>query len=172
MALKCHDAKLVILESNLLPEELDDKEKFYISYFCSNNKEKGYNIVAGGNASGKRGVEHINAAFNQEELEEIIDLLLNHRELSLIDIANKYNVEQNTILAISKGKRYYQPNLIYPLRNNDHFSTKKDSLFDYFESEQELLDLKSDLKYRWDLTIENDLLKKYKIPLRVLREIN
>ena len=28
------------------------------------------------------------------------------------------------------------------------------------------------MKYRWDLTIENDLIKKYQIPIRVLRDIN
>ena len=32
--------------------------------------------------------------------------------------------------------------------------------------------LKDDLKFRWDLTIENDLTQKYNLPIKVLRDIN
>ena len=39
-------------------------------------------------------------------------------------------------------------------------------------TEKDIINLKEDLKYRWDLTIENDLIKKYQIPIRVLRDIN
>ena len=58
------------------------------------------------------------------------------------------------------------------LRKNNHDSNKKDSILDYFNSEKDLLNLKDDLYYRWDLEIENDLTKKYNIPLKVLRKIN
>ena len=34
---------------------------------------------------------------------------------------------------------------------------------DYFNSEEELLKLKEDLYYRWDLEIETDLIKKYRL---------
>lgn len=73
---------------------------------------------------------------------------------------------------ISLGKTYVDYKLKYPLRNNNHFSIKKNSYLDYFSSLEELLQLKEDLLYRWDLTIENDLLNKYNIPLKVLRDIN
>ena len=49
---------------------------------------------------------------------------------------------------------------------------KKNSIVDYFQNETELLQLKDDLLYRWDLEIENDLAKQYSIPLRVIRSIN
>ena len=38
---------------------------------------------------------------------------------------------------------------------------------DYFENEQQLIDLKEDLKWSWWLSIETDLIKKYNIPLKM-----
>ena len=49
---------------------------------------------------------------------------------------------------------------------------KKDSIVDYFQNEEELLQLKDDLLYRWDLEIENDLAKQYNIPIKIIRSIN
>jgi len=37
---------------------LDILEEFWISKFNATNKEIGYNILSGGNASGKRGIEN------------------------------------------------------------------------------------------------------------------
>lgn len=152
---------------------LDEKEQYWINYFHSYVKNgQGYNKTKGGDASGKRGIDNFNAAFTQKELNEIIDLLQNHTELSLIDIANKYNVVQDTILRISTGKTYTDPNLQYPLRRNNHDSVIKNKVLDYFNSKEQLLQLKEDLKYRWDLMIEGDLDKQYNIPLNILRDIN
>lgn len=152
---------------------LDDKEKYWIAYFHTYIKEgQGYNKTRGGDASGKKGVNNANASFNQQQLEEVIDLLINHTELSLIDIANKYGVEQNTILKISTGKTYVNPKLNYPLRRNNHDAARKDQVSDYFSSKEELINLKEDLLYRWDLKIENDIVEKYNIPLNIIRKIN
>lgn len=150
---------------------LDERETYWINYYDSTNRDKGYNIVNIGNVSSKRGVNHVNAAFTEKTLLEVIDLLINHPELSFIDIAKKYGVEQNTIYRISAGKTYYNPELTYPLRNNNHESQKKD-IENYFNDEKKLLNLKEDLYYRWDLKIESDLIDKYQIPLRILRDIN
>lgn len=169
--LKKHKAKLVILEQNIPIKFLDEKEKYYISLYDSTNPSKGYNIISGGNVSGKRGADHPNASFSQEQLSEIYDLLINHRELSLIDIANRYGVCQMTIYRIASGDSYIQENLQYPLRKNNHDFRKK-YVLDYFSSIDDLLSLKEDLKYRWDLTIEKDLPKKYNLSLRILRQIN
>ena len=171
-ALKKYQAKLIILEEINDITLLEEKEIEYIALYKATNKDIGYNILNGGNASGKCGIENQNAMFSQEQLNEIIDLLLNHTELSIKDIANKYSVDQNTILRISKGYSYVNPKLSYPLRLNNHDSVKKNNVEDYFIATELLLELKEDLLYRWDLTIENDLIKKYKIPLRILRDIN
>lgn len=171
-ALKKHNATLSILEEINDIALLEDIEKLYIKKYQATNKEIGYNILEGGNASGKRGVENRNASLNQEQLDEVVDLLINHPELSYKDIGYKFNISQDTVLKISLGKSYVNLNLKYPLRSNNHQSTLKNSYLDYFSSLQDLIDLKEDLLYRWDLTIEEDLLKKYNIPLSVLRDIN
>ncbi len=171
-ALKIHNATITILERINNITLLDDIEKLYIKQYRATNKNIGYNILEGGNVSGKRGVENRNASFTQEQLNEVVDLLINHLELSYIDIANKFNVSQSVILRISLGQTYINSDLNYPLRKNNHASTRKDSYLDYFNSLDELIKLKDDLLYRWDLTIEEDLPKKYNIPLNLLRDIN
>lgn len=171
-ALKIHNATLEILEEIKDIQLLEEIEVLYIKKYSATNKNIGYNILKGGNASGKRGIENRNAIFNEQQINEIIDLLLNHKELSLKKIAEKYNVNQTTILKISKGQTYVNPYLKYPLRNNDHSSTCKNTILDYFSSIEMLINLKEDLLYRWDLNIENDLKQKYNIPLKILRDIN
>lgn len=152
---------------------LDEREAYWINYYKTYIKDgRGYNLTRGGNASGKSGVNHTNAVFTEKTLKEVIDLLQNHTELSLIDIANKYGVEQNTILRISTGKSYINPNLNYPLRHNNHDSQRKDQLNDYKLNEDTIIQLKEDILYRWDLTLEIDLPKKWNIPKEIIREIN
>lgn len=171
-ALKKHCATIEILEivSDVLL--LDDIESKWISYYNATDKEIGYNILKNGNVSGKRGIDNCNAIFNQTQIDEIVDLLINNTKLSYKDIAKMYNVSQDTILNISQGYTYFNSNLFYPLRKNNHDSNKKDEILDYFDSEEELLALKEDLYYRWDLEIEKDLTIKYNIPLSIVRKIN
>lgn len=171
-ALKIHSATIEILEivSDIL--QLDEIENKWINYYNATDRNIGYNILKNGNASGKKGIDNCNAIFNQSQIDEIVDLLINNTKLSYKDIANKYMVSQDTILNISQGYTYFNPNLSYPLRRNNHDSNKKDKVLDYFSSEKDLLNLKDDLYYRWDLEIEKDLTKKYNIPLKILRAIN
>lgn len=171
-ALKKYEAKIFILEKILDENLLDVREQYWIQHYKSSSKENGYNICSGGNASGKRGTENCNAVFDSKQIEEIYDLLINHTELSYIDIAKLYNVDSSTIFKISNGYTYINNDLNYPLRRNNHNSQKKQNIEDYFDSVNSLLSLKEDLKYRWDLTIEKDLIKKYNLPLNILREIN
>lgn len=171
-ALKKHQASIEILEivNDIL--QLDSIEDKWINYYNATDKNIGYNILKQGNASGKRGVENCNASFNEDQLNEIVNLLLNATKLSYKDIANLYNVDQSTILRISQGYSYFNPYLKYPLRKNNHDANKKDTIIDYFKNEEELLHLKNDLLYRWDLEIENDLAKQYNIPVKIIRSIN
>lgn len=172
IALKKYDAEIEILEEINDIKFLDNREEFWIKYYNATDKNIGYNILKGGNASGKRGVENLNASLNAKQLDEIIFLLQNETKLSLIDIATKYNVSQSTIFKISQGQSYYNPNLKYPLRSNNHESQQKNEILDYFKSEEQLINLKEDLLYRWDLEIEKDLSKIYNIPIKILRDIN
>lgn len=153
-------------------KSLDEKEIYWITQYNSTNPEIGFNILNGGNVSDYRGILHPNSKFSEKDLEEIIDLLLNHCELSYQDIANKFNVNKATIEKINAGKTYINRKLSYPLRSFNHESTRKENLEDYDLTEKDVLNLKEDLKYRWDLNIESDLIKKYNIPIRVMRDIN
>lgn len=171
-ALKKHEATIEVIEEVKDILLLDEIESLWIKYYDATNREKGYNILEEGNASGKQGVNNLNAALNSQQLEEVIDLLINHCELSYKDIAIKYGISSDTILHISMGYRYYNSKLQYPLRKNNHESQLKNKVSDYFTTEEELINLKEDLKYRWDLQIETDLSLKYNIPVRILHEIN
>lgn len=171
-ALKKHSATIEILETVQDILLLDSLETKWINFYNSTDKEIGYNVLKEGNASGKNGIDNCNAIFNQKQINEIVNLLINNTKLSYKDIANLYKVSQDTILNISQGYTYFDPKLSYPLRKYNHDSRKKDEVLDYFSNEEELLKLKEDLYYRWDLEIENDLTKKYNIPIRILRRIN
>lgn len=171
-ALKKHQATIEILEQVFDILQLDEIEDKWINFYNATDKTIGYNILKNRNVSGKRGIENCNSKFNEQQLNEIINLLINNTKLSYKDIANLYQVSQNTILNISQGNTYFNPNLSYPLRQNNHDFAKKDNILDYFLNEQELLNLKEDLLYRWDLQIETDLVQKYKVPLKVIRAIN
>ena len=171
-ALKKHSAIIEVLEKVddiLLLDEIENK---WIKYYNATDKNFGYNILKEGNASGKSGIENCNAIFNEEQLNQIINLILNRTDLSYIDIAKIYNVNQITIFNIANGYTYYNSNLNYPLRKNNHDSIKKDQIQDYFENVEKLIELKEDLLYRWDLTIEKNLVEKYNIPLKIIRDIN
>lgn len=171
-ALKKHNAQIEVLEQVNDILLLDEIEKKWIQYYNSTDKNIGYNILAGGNASGKRGIENCNSIFTEDTLKEVVDLLQNRLDLSYKDIAKIYNTSPGTIYRISKGYSYFNPLLNYPLREFNHDSNKKNLVLDYFENEDELLSLKEDLKFRWDLSLENDLPKLYNIPADIVREIN
>lgn len=154
-------------------EKLDEREKYWIEYYNSTDKLKGYNLLDKGNVAGRRGANHVNASLTQSQVDEIIDLLKNHRELSYLDIAKRFNVYDDLIYRISAGKSYVQEGISYPIRQHDHTSQRKEEVLDYFESEQELLNLKEDLKYSWWLQMDNgDLYQKYGISRKLLYHIN
>ena len=151
---KMEEYNFLIDDFDLLEEvndfsKLDIREAYWIGYYKSYVKDgHGYNLTRGGDCSNKYGVNHANAAFDEKTLNEVVDLLQNHTELSYIDIANKYNVDKETIRRISAGISYTNPNLHYPLRRYNHDSLKKETLEDYNLTEKSIIELKEDLKYR------------------------
>lgn len=98
-------------------ELLNEKERYWINYYDSQNKEKGYNLSIGGQDNvGAKGEYHSQAKLTQQEVDEIIDLL-QHTELTLDEIADKYNkVGKSMICLINAGKNWYNKELSYPLR--------------------------------------------------------
>lgn len=50
---------------------LEEREKYWIKYFKSNNKENGYNLTEGGDGSNREGVYNCNAVFTDEQVYDI-----------------------------------------------------------------------------------------------------
>lgn len=64
------------------------------------------------------GINSGNSKFSQQDIEDIWILLQFHPELSMKQIADKYNVYVSTIQNINQGKTYINSNLTYPLRES------------------------------------------------------
>lgn len=88
----------------------------------------------------KKGLQNHLTKFNQNDLDEIYDLLINHNEYSLQEIAKMKNVSYATISNINRGIRYAQENYSYPLR-----SKQKNANFKL--SEQQIIEIYNKLKY-------------------------
>lgn len=77
--------------------QLDEREKYWINYY--NSIEEGYNLVEGGQSY--RGEDNIQAKLTEQQVLEIIKLLEQHN-LNNKQIAQKYNVSNNTIDCINR----------------------------------------------------------------------
>ena len=89
---------------------LDEKEIYWIKYYNS-IFPNGYNLTSGGSGAG-----HI-VKISNEDLEIIYDLLLNSN-ITQREIANLFDVGEDTISEINNGKTRINEKYKYPLRNN------------------------------------------------------
>lgn len=97
-------------------DELNDKEIYWISFYDSNNPEKGYNLTKGGQTSKP-------SKLKKEQVSEIQKLLL-ETSLSQEEISLKFNVSQRTISGINTGELWISDNLSYPLRKENFYKKK------------------------------------------------
>lgn len=88
---------------------LDEREIYWIDYFDS--YYHGYNQTTGGNSGNKNNVIKI----SKEDI-ELIYYLLMYSPLSQKEIAEMFEVGQDTISEINHGKTRINPKLSYPLR--------------------------------------------------------
>lgn len=103
-----------IIEDNIIDDELDNKEKYYIQLFHSLSHENGYNVTQGGDG----GKTHPILTLSQ--VNEIIKILQDKENLlSFYDIGKQYQVSCSTIAAINNGKSWPQVNISYPIRKYD-----------------------------------------------------
>ena len=80
-----------------LPEELDEKEKYWIKFY--NSIKTGYNLVAGG--QNYRGISNPGAKLTEEDVLKIISLLEEHK-LTNTEISKLFGVHRNTIDQINR----------------------------------------------------------------------
>ena len=110
---------LEIVHESLLRE----REKYWIDYYKSFLPENGYNLTLGGDGASP-GIFNNSVKLNQKELNELIKDLINNT-IFIKDLAKKYNLSAEAISDINQGKRYYNENLIYPLRKNTRFTSEQ-----------------------------------------------
>lgn len=91
-----------------MPEELDEKEKYWITYYDSYNN--GYNQTSGG-----QGVINYTCKLSNKDILEIYFLLAN-TNITQNEIAKKFNVGIDTISEINHGKTRVQSGYSYPIR--------------------------------------------------------
>lgn len=120
-ALKKYYKNIELLEFDILEtleEEnytlLNEKEKFWIKYYKSNSRDRGYNLTEGGISL--EGVANPFSSFTEKEIEFIQKKLI--EGWSNKDLAKNFNCHPDTIGRINQGKNYYNNKLDYPLRDN------------------------------------------------------
>lgn len=89
-------------------EQLDEKERFWISYF--NTLKDGYNQTFGGDGSFNR--------LDYKKLEQI-DLLLEKSNLKMSDIAKIIDISEEMIQGINTGRYWNRIDIDYPIRKHN-----------------------------------------------------
>ena len=91
-------------------EDYNEKEHYWIKYYNSDEKDRGYNIDL-------TSIEHGDIiSLSNEELEAIYKNL-EENKLSIAEIANKFNFKsEQSIRKINKGINYYDSAKSYPIR--------------------------------------------------------
>ena len=110
---------LEIVNESLLRE----REKYWIDYYKSFLPENGYNLTLGGDGASP-GVFNSSAKLSQKKLDELVKDLIDN-VIFIKDLAEKYNLSAEAISDINQGKRYYNENLIYPLRKDTRFTSEQ-----------------------------------------------
>lgn len=119
---KIYEDHVEILE--VVPEYLlREREKYWIAHYKSYLPENGYNLTLGGDGASP-GIYNSSAKLNQEELNKLIKDLINNT-VFIKDLVEKYNLSAEAISDINQGKRYYNENLIYPLRKSTRFTSEQ-----------------------------------------------
>ena len=95
---------------------LQERERYWIAYYHSNEKDVGYNLTSGGDGT-SAGSENVSAKFTEEEIQMIYSDIRNHPEIKLKDIAKKYSISMGALSEINNGKTYFHKNETYPIRN-------------------------------------------------------
>lgn len=90
-------------------QELNLREEYWINYYDS--YYNGYNETVGGDGSSGNSIK-----LSKDSILQIIDLLLNS-DLAQREIAKRFNVTDETISEINRGKTRVQDGLNYPLRD-------------------------------------------------------
>lgn len=152
--------------------EMKQREIYWIKYYDSTNKNKGYNISLGGDG-GDPGSSNSQAKFTEEQIQILYKELKENLNESLEQIANKYNIHLSTLSNINNGHTYYHSMIQYPIRDKKECKQviagikNKNSKF----TEQDLKEIYDLLQNRQDLTMK-EIAKQYKVYASTIQNIN
>lgn len=91
-----------------------EREKYWILKYNSNKKQFGYNISEGGDGA-DIGSNNQQAKLTEEQFQEVYKDLINN-ELTLQQIAQKYEMHISSISRLNNGIHYFHSNINYPIR--------------------------------------------------------
>lgn len=129
------------------------REHYYIQLYQSDQKDKGYNLTAGGNLYGFYNPQ---GKFTEENIQDIYDLL-KEEKYPLCKIAEIYECSRRTIEEINKGNRYFHSNITYPIRKeklSQEGSKNPNAKFNNETIQSIIWDLKNTLIEYKDLAIK------------------
>lgn len=106
--------ELIILEDNLKQEELNEREKYWISFY--DTYFNGYNQSTGGS-------NPVKPTFSEEKIDLIIEMLKDE-SYSYKDIIKKTGVSMTHIYNINTGNRRKRDDISYPIRKSNTKGTK------------------------------------------------
>lgn len=95
---------------------LKEREQYWIAYYDTFNKEKGYNLTEGGD--GILTLQKLwkeNQVLTDDQAEEVRKLLRDS-QLTQKEIAEQFNVNDSIIKYINHGISYYKEGIDYPIR--------------------------------------------------------
>lgn len=101
-------------------EDYNDREKYYIAYYQSDNPEYGYNILSGGEEPPiKCGEDNFSSKLTQSEADAMIEMLLSDISIDSISLAFPH-ITRGQIWKINAGTAWHRDELNYPIREPDN----------------------------------------------------
>ena len=148
-----------ILESQI--ENYNEREKYWIKYYNS-LKPFGYNILTGGEEPPVYyGDEHPNVKITDEDVLKL-KLDLAKTNISLSQLAEKYNISKRQVLRINQGISRATLNEKYPIRKKPNINGKL--------TEQDVDDIIDLLKYTY--RFNGDIAREYGVEVHAISKIN
>ena len=151
-----------ILEDNIIDENIDERERYYISLYKSRDSQDGYNLTGGGRVTSEC---HMKIPLNS--IDKIVEMIKNTK-ISFKEIGVEFNVSLHAISDINRGKSWVNRNLEYPLRDKGKRKILSNEIIESIIPTLELAE-----KYKVNVSTINDIMrgkthrKKYlEYPLR------
>ena len=149
-----------IIESQV--ENYNEREKYWISQL-NTVYPNGYNLQIGGEEPPIHyGIEHPLSTFNNVGEVKSLKEDLRNTQMSLLDIAKKYNTSKRTVMRINQGLHYEEVGETYPIRANPLLNGKLNN-----EQVKEIIEILKTTYRQYE-----DIGKQYGVSLSTIKQIN